>query len=146
MVRGRICKLLNFLIVSQTPLLPSSFKILAKSATTSILTSCRFCSQNSLDTSINFERAKDALARSSGSGYLFGCEQIDVITGQMEANKVEPYMISFSQTFLMNSASASSASAPTTPMSSSSPPVFGVSIAVVLIKMKIHKIPFQPNT
>merc|ERR1740128_412314 len=96
-----------------------------------VKSSWRFCSQNSLDTSMNLDRAREALARRFGSGNLVGFEQIEEMRGHMAASREPPYRTSFSHTVLMNSASASSASAPTTPMSSSSVlAALGVSKAV----------------
>ena len=67
-----------------------------------------------------------------------GCQQSvsvqELILTDLGKDSVKPVQRFDSNiTFLMNSASASSASAPTTPMSSSSAPVLGVSIAVDLI-------------
>ena len=54
------------------------------------LTNCRFCSQNSLETNMNLDRASEALALRSGSGNLLGFEQIEVIRGHMAARSEPP--------------------------------------------------------
>ena len=69
---------------------------------------------------MNLAKAKLAEARNFGSGYLSWYKHTSMIAGANKAKRLLPVTNSFSQTLRMYSASASSASAPTTPISSSS--------------------------
>merc|ERR1719318_824075 len=81
---------------------------------------CKFFSQNSEETNMNFDNAKLAQDLKSESVYFEGLEQTVINKEASEPRRHSVERISFSHTFLINSASASSASAPTHPISSSS--------------------------